>query len=127
MTIKYTYGMVHPAIESMDDYTLVWMLCCAIQNIEVTVTEMVPFAPNEYLYETHKDKGEEKWEVFAWACRDIMAKVGGFGKHDIAFKDKMQVFDYYLGKLDKLQFENGEIVEYRVDGNYDIDRNKKNQ
>ena len=37
------------------------------------------------------------------------------------------MFDYYLGKLDKLQFENGEIVEYRVDGNYDLDRNKKNQ
>ena len=57
----------------------------------------------------------------------MMAKVGGFGKHNIAFKDKMQVFDYYLGKLDKLQFENGAIVQYRVDGNYELNRNKKNQ
>ena len=120
--------MVHPAIESIGELTLIFMMCCAVQHVEVTVTEMVPFAPNEYLFETHKDKGQEKWEVFAWACRDLMAKVGGFAKHDIAYRDKMQVFDYYLGKLDKLEFENGAIVEYHKDGNYDeVDRNKKNQ
>ena len=76
-------------MESISEHILVFMLCCTLQNVEATVTEMPPFAPNEYLYETHKDKGEEKWEVFAWACRDIMAKVGGFGKHDIDFKEKI--------------------------------------
>jgi len=111
--------MVHPAIESISEPTLNFMLCCAVQHVEVTVTEMVPFAPNEYLFETHKDKGQEKWEVFAWACRDIMAKVGGFGKHDVDFKEKIQVFNYYMGKVDKLEFKNGDTVQYHLD--------KKNQ
>ena len=41
--------------------------------------------PNDYLYTRHSDKGTEKWEIYAWACRDLMAKVGGFGRHDIPF------------------------------------------
>jgi hypothetical protein len=40
---------------------------------------MAPFLPNEYLFETHKDKGKDKWEIFAWAVRDAMAKNCGFG------------------------------------------------
>jgi hypothetical protein len=36
------------------------------------------FQPNDYLFEKHRDKGKEKWEIFAWAVRDIMAKHGGF-------------------------------------------------
>jgi hypothetical protein len=38
------------------------------------------FIPNDYLFETHKDKGEEKWEIYAWAVRDIMAKKSGRSK-----------------------------------------------
>ncbi len=79
---------------------------------------MPPLAPNDYLFETHKDKGEEKWEIFAWATRDLLAKVGGFGKYDLAYKEKIKVYDYYMGKIDKLTFENGKTVEYREDGNY---------
>jgi hypothetical protein len=29
------------------------------------------------MFETHRDKGKEDWEIYAWAIRDIMAKVGG--------------------------------------------------
>lgn len=36
------------------------------------------FQPNEYLFETHKSKGEERWEVFAWAVRDVMMSIGDF-------------------------------------------------
>lgn len=43
---------------------------------------MPPMQPNEYLFREHADKGKEKWEIFAWAVRDVMCKVGGFGKHD---------------------------------------------
>ncbi len=56
---------------------------------------MPPMTPNDYLFETHKDKGEEKWEIFAWAARDLLAKVGGFGKIDSDFKESKKVFDYY--------------------------------
>jgi hypothetical protein len=40
------------------------------------------FIPNDYLFETHKDKGTEKWEIYAWAVRDIMSKTSGLKKLD---------------------------------------------
>lgn len=46
----------------------------------VDVYVLPPFKPNEYLFETHKDKGTERWEIYAWAVRDVMAKFGGFEK-----------------------------------------------
>ena len=39
---------------------------------------MPDFEPNEWLYEKHADKGTERWEIFAWAVRDIIAKTGRF-------------------------------------------------
>lgn len=41
-----------------------------------------PFLPNAYFFETHKDKGEEKSHVYAWAVRDIMRKVSGLKLED---------------------------------------------
>lgn len=43
---------------------------------------MPDFKPNKYLLETHKDKGKDEWEIFAWAVRDVMARVGGFYKNE---------------------------------------------
>ena len=43
-----------------------------IQRIQMKV--LPDFEPNEYLFETHADKGKERWQIFAWAVRDIMAK-----------------------------------------------------
>ncbi len=34
------------------------------------------FVPNEYLYKTHADKGPERWQIYAWAIREIIAKEG---------------------------------------------------
>ena len=44
----------------------------------IEVHRLPPFKPNDYLFENFKDKGSEKWEVFAWAVRECMAKFGGF-------------------------------------------------
>jgi len=38
--------------------------------------------PNDYLWETHKDKGPEKWKIYAWAVRDIISKFSGKEKLD---------------------------------------------
>ena len=59
-----------------------------------------PFQPNDYLFEQHKDKGAEKWEIYAWAVRDVMAKVGRFGKNDIKFGERIQVYKYHTKKAD---------------------------
>ena len=116
--------MVHPAIESLDEPFTVFLLCCTLTPMFVEVKKLPVFAPNEYLFTKHADKGKEKWEIFAWACRDIMSKVGGFGKFDIAYRDKIKVYDYYMGKINSLTFENGVSVEYREDGCYINDSEK---
>ena len=55
---------------------------------KATFTPMAPFLPNDYLFETHKDKGKDKWEIFAWAVRDVMAKNCDFGKIETDAKVK---------------------------------------
>jgi hypothetical protein len=57
------------------------------------VMELPPFIPNYYLFEKHKDKGAEKWEIYAWAVRDIMSKTSGIPKDD-TFTNQMRV-DYH--------------------------------
>ena len=80
--------MVHPGIESIPYGVSVLFCACSFDIIRAEVVVYPVFQPNDYLYEKHKDKGEEKWEIYAWACRDLISKVGGFGKHDISFKAK---------------------------------------
>ena len=80
--------MVHPAIESLSEAMTTIFLACSFSIIKAEVVVYPVFQPTDYLFEHHKDRGDEKWEVYAWACRDLIAKVGGFGKHDISFKGK---------------------------------------
>ena len=53
--------------------------------MHVHVHILSDFEPNEYLYTNHADKGNEKWEIFAWATRDIMAEATNMDKCDLPF------------------------------------------
>lgn len=44
----------------------------------VDVHTLPTFMPNEFLFREHADRGAEKWEIYAWAVREVMAKFGGF-------------------------------------------------
>lgn len=79
VTIKYKFGMVSPAIDALEMSYMVFLVCACLQNIVAEVYELPPLEPNDYLFKKHSDKGTEKWEIFAWATRDVMSKVGGFG------------------------------------------------
>ena len=125
VTLKYSFGMVHPAIEVIDEPLLVFLMCCAVQVVEVTVTELPEFQPNDFLFSKHADRGEEQWEVFAWAVRDVMAKVGQLGVSDINFKQKMAIYEFYTGRRDEVTLEDGETLVFRADGDYESERVKK--
>ena len=58
---------------------------------------MPDFEPNEYLFKTHKDKGTERWEIFAWAVRDAMAKSGDFKLSDLKISEKVHYWGYLNG------------------------------
>lgn len=70
---KYWAPMIRPSIECVDIAALIVLAFCH-GPYTCTVHSMPVFEPNEYLFETHKDKGKEKWEIFAWAIRDAMSK-----------------------------------------------------
>ena len=55
---------------------------------------MPDFQPNEFLFETHSNKGGDRWEVFAWAVRDAMCKAGNFEKCEIPIRDKIKYEAY---------------------------------
>lgn len=59
------------------------------------VIELPDFQPNEYLFTEHADKGDERWEIYAWATRDIMAKVGSFDLCDIPLREKV-IYEGYM-------------------------------
>jgi hypothetical protein len=52
------------------------------------------FRPNEYLFSTHKDKGKERWEIFAWAVRDVMLRAGDFKECNYSIKTKFKYENY---------------------------------
>lgn len=62
--------------------------CC----YHCVLTILPDFEPNEYLFETHKDKGKERWEIYAWAVRDIIMKNGSFGSCDISKREKDEYY-----------------------------------
>ena len=64
---------------------------------------MPPFLPNDYLFETHADKGSEKWEIFAWAVRDAMSRNCNFGKTDTDAKDKQIYRNFITGKTNEIE------------------------
>ena len=66
---------------------------------------MPPFKPNEYLFETFKDKGTEKWEIYAWAVREAMAKFGDFKLTNQSNKEKILYKDYMRGKTKTLSHQ----------------------
>ena len=53
---------------------------------------MPVFVPNDYLYTQHADKGKEKWEIYAWAIKDIMTKTGGFKHIDISNRENWKYY-----------------------------------
>ena len=47
-------------------------VCCL--SCEVVI--MDDFEPTEFMYKKFSNVGEERWEVYAWALREAMAKYG---------------------------------------------------
>ena len=40
------------------------------------VIELPVFKPNDYFFEHHQQKDEEKWQTYARVIRELMAKYG---------------------------------------------------
>lgn len=60
------------------------------------VIELPPFIPNDYLFEQHSNKGDDKWEIYAWAVREAMSQASGLEKNDMPFREKIK-YEIELG------------------------------
>jgi len=52
------------------------------------------FQPNWNLFEKHKAQGKERWEVFAWAMREVMSKECQMEKIDVRYRDTVAYWNY---------------------------------
>jgi len=82
MVLRYTYDGLSSAFDVID-YLPLAIMNYSWRGLHCKVHYLPDFEPNEYLFKTHKDKGKERWEIYAWAVRDIMAKTGNFEKSDL--------------------------------------------
>lgn len=88
--MKYKYNLVSPAFDIMEFLPLaILQLSWACFTCDVWV--LPDFQPNEYLFETHQDKGTERWQIFAWAIREIICEEGDFQKCDITLRKKFEI------------------------------------
>ena len=94
MFIKYKCHTLSPAYDVMEFLPLVIMqLSWAFYSCEVSM--MPDFQPNDYLFETHSDKGTDRWEIYAWAVRDVIIKAGGFESCELTLRQKM-IYEAYM-------------------------------
>lgn len=100
--LDYKYSVISPAwdvVPFIPLCVLMLSLCC---TITCNVIDLPVFIPNEYLYTTHANKGKERWEIYAWALREILADVGNFTKSDQPYRAKLQ-YEALMGQRENAQ------------------------
>ena len=85
---------MHVSNAVVEELVLFFLIMCTFERITCFREELPVFKPNKYLFETHKDKGKNEWEIYAWAVRDVMSKASGFSKHDQPNAERLQYFKY---------------------------------
>jgi len=101
--LKYKWNKLAPSWEGMP-FVAHSTFMVMFGKFHVDVHVLPPFKPNDHLYETHKDQGKEKWEIFAWATRDVMCKFGGFQKATQSNSEKILYKNFMSGKTDELTY-----------------------
>lgn len=56
------------------------------------------------MFQRHADKGAERWEIYAWAVRDVLAKFGNLKTSDQPNNDKIKYKYFMQGKTDKITY-----------------------
>ena len=99
---------IHPFGDVCTDAQIFVMFCSCFQMCTVTVTLFPPFQPNEHLFKQHADKGEEKWEIFAWAIRKFMIDHSHLGDKTQQLRQKMPYWQFLFGDRDTYVDEKAE-------------------
>jgi hypothetical protein len=104
--LKYSWYQFSPSFDVLELLPLViMMLSFPFACFRCEVNVMPDFEPNDYLFETHKEHGEERWEVYAWALREVMKKTGGFEDCVNPIRQKIQ-YEAYMQKKEGVEKPN---------------------
>jgi hypothetical protein len=95
IVLKFSFGTLSPAWDIVPFWPLI-IMHLSLFDFKCEVLELPTFTPNEYLYKEHANKGQEKWEIYAWAIREIMSAAGDIEKNDAPYRDKLQ-YESILG------------------------------
>lgn len=68
------------------------------KDMKKNYDELAESMPKLDLNKVQFKKNPEKWEIYAWAIRDIMSKAGGLPKDDCPQRDKL-VYEELLGYI----------------------------
>lgn len=91
--IKYLNSTLSVAFDTIEFLPLaILMLSWGCTTCNVTI--MPDFKPNDHLFQKHADKGEERWQVYAWAVRDAISKAGKFELCESKFREKLAYEKY---------------------------------
>lgn len=101
IVLKYNVGSVSLAWDVIDNLPhLISMFSWYCYSCDILI--FPDFEPNEYLFTTHADKGQEQWEIFAWATREIMSKEGGLQKCELSNRVKNIYYKFVSGHIDSI-------------------------
>jgi len=94
---KFSYCHHSPTWEtiSVPDCIIMWL--CHPGFCLSTLEMLPPFVPNQYMLDTHADKGASEWEIYAWCIRDIMRKRGNYELSDVSHREKLE-YEKWLRK-----------------------------
>jgi hypothetical protein len=101
IAIKYSSAVFSPAHDVMPMGVHFVVLLSQLTN-QVECTELPIFAPNEYFYKTHLKPGQEKWEVFATAVREVISDAISLPTSEATSQDKNDCKVSYFGDKAKL-------------------------
>ena len=92
--IKYDYGSFSPAWDVLGGFEHMILMNLNCEITTATLHVLPDFKPNEFMFKKFEDKGAERWEIYAWVIRDIMASHGNFDKDETPYNIKFQYEKY---------------------------------
>lgn len=96
------------ASDIMPELALYFMIFASFTFHHTKVHFLPPFEPNDYLWETHADKGD-RWEIYAWAIRDIISKEGKLTLEERNSRDIFTYREFCQKKTDVFECADGTI------------------
>ena len=96
IVVKYSSSYFNPAHDVMPMHIHFVVLLSQLFN-KIEVIQLPVFAPNDYLFKTHKKTDQEDWQVYAEAVRQCMSDVSGLPTSETTLQKKIECKSMLLG------------------------------